>query len=163
MVLRQLVSFLIRNSLSQVLSACLSSIFALRRLRNHDLRSDQLHLVVQATTIASILYATPAWWGFAGEGDRQRLERMVARLRCIGYLPTDFPSVETLAEEADRNLFKSISQCPSHVLRHLLKNKPTSLRSLSIRAHNYVLPPKDNRNFLSRVLYSAICPPMGDA
>src|SRR6218665_1245633 len=24
-------------------------------------------------------------------------------------------------------------------------------------------PPKDNRNFLSRALYNAICPPMGDA
>src|SRR6218665_305034 len=85
------------------------------------------------------------------------------RLRRMGYLPTDFPSVETLAVEADRNLFKSISQCPSHVLRHLLKDKPTSSRSLRARAHNFVLPPKDNRNFLSRVLYSAICPPMGDA
>src|SRR6218665_1741662 len=63
--------------------------------------------------------------GFAGVGDRQRLERLVARLRRMGYLPTDFPSVQTLAEEADRNLFKTISQCPSHVLRHLLTDKPT--------------------------------------
>src|SRR6218665_1616789 len=115
---------------SQVLSACSSSIFDLRLLRNHGLRSDQLHLVARATTIASILYATPAWWGFAGEGDRQRLERLVARLRRMGYLPTDFPSVETLAVEADRNLFKSISQFTSHVLRHSLKDKPTSSRSL---------------------------------
>jgi len=110
-----------------VLSACSSSIFALRLLRNHGLRNGQLHLVARATNVASILYgmyAIPAWWGFAGEGDRQRLERLVARLCRMGYLPTDFPSVETLAEEADRNLFKSISQCPSHVLRHLLKDRP---------------------------------------
>src|SRR6218665_1616894 len=125
------------DHVSQVLSACSSSIFALRLLRNHGLRSNQLHLLARATTVASIhsiLYATPAWWGFAGEGDRQRLERLVARLRRMGYLPTYFPSVETLAVEADRNLFKSISQCPFHVLRHLLK-----------------------------VLYNAIYPPMGDA
>src|SRR6218665_3320914 len=68
-----------------------------------------------------------------------------------------------LAEEADGNLFKTIAQCPSHVLRHLLTDKPTSSRSLRVRAHNFVLPPKDNRNFLSRALYNAICPPMGDA
>src|SRR6218665_1772341 len=59
------------DHVAQVLSACSSSIFALRLLRNHDLRSDQLHLVARATTIASILYATPGWWGFAGVGDRQ--------------------------------------------------------------------------------------------
>src|SRR6218665_3613556 len=130
------------DHVSQVLSACSSSIFALRLLRNHSLWSDQLHLVARATTIASILYAIPAWWGFAGEGGRQRLERLVARLRRMGYLPTDFPSVETLALEADRNIFKTISQCPSHVLRHLLKDKPTSSRSLRVRAHNFVLPLK---------------------
>src|SRR6218665_3369248 len=151
------------DHVSQVLSACSSSIFALRLLRNHSLTSDQLHLVARATTIASILYATPAWWGFAGVGDRQRLERLVARLRRMGYLPTDFPSVETLAKEADRNLFKAISQCPSHVLRHLLADKPTSSQSLCVRVHNFVLPPKDNGHFLSRALYNAICPPMGDA
>src|SRR6218665_2400379 len=86
----------------------------------------------------------------AGVGDRQRLERLVARLRPIGDSQRESPSVETLAEEADRNLFKTISQCPSHVLRHLLTDKPTSLRSLRVRTHNFVLPFKDNRNFLSR-------------
>ena len=143
------------DHVSQVLSACSSSIFALRLLRNQGLRRDQLHLVARATTIASIMYATPAWWGFAGVGDRQRLEQLVARLRRMGYLPTDFPSVETLAEEADRNLFKTISQCPSHILRHLLIDRPTSSWSLRVRAHNFVLPLGHYNN--------AICPPMGDA
>src|SRR6218665_2945411 len=124
-------------------------------------------MTVILAKLAGNLVATPTWRGFACGGDRQRPGRLVARLRRVGYLPTEFPSVETLAVEADRNLFKSISQCPSHVLRHLLKDKPTSSRSLRVRAHNFVLatvlPPKDNRNFLSRVLYNAICPPMGDA
>jgi len=31
--------------------------------------------------------------------------------------------------------------------------KPVSARSLRARAHNFVLPPKDNRNFVSRALY----------
>src|SRR6218665_1890438 len=42
-------------------------------------------------TVASILSAAPAWWGFAGEGDRHRLERLVARMRRSGCLPPDFP------------------------------------------------------------------------
>src|SRR6218665_459913 len=134
---------------SRVLSACASSTFALRLLRTHGLGSDQLHLVARATTVGSImLYASPAWWGFAGIGDRQRFERLLARLRRCGFLPYDFPSIETLANEADRKLLKSISQCPSHVLRHLLIEKPTSGCSLCPRAHNFIQPPKDNRNYL---------------
>src|SRR6218665_2633937 len=74
--------------------------------------SDQLHLVARATTVGSIMYASSAWWGFASLGDRQRFERLLARLRRCGFLPCDFPSIETLANEADRKLLKSISQCP---------------------------------------------------
>ena len=51
-------------------------------------------------------------------------------LRKWGYLPYDFPSVETLADEADRKLLRSLTQCQYHVLRHLLKGKPTPVRSL---------------------------------
>ena len=82
----------------------------------------------------------PGVVGVCGRGGPPVLELLVARLRRMGYLPMDFPSVKTLAEEADRNLFKSISQCPYHVLRHLLKDKPTTSRSLRLRAHNFVLP-----------------------
>src|SRR6218665_1689727 len=105
----------------------------------------------------------PGVVGVCGRGGPPALERLVARLWHMGYLSMDFPSVETLTVEADRNLFKSISQCPSHILWHLLTDKPTSSRYLRVRAHDFVLPPKDNRNFLSRVLYNAICLPMGDA
>src|SRR6218665_597932 len=79
------------------------------------------------------------------------------RRRC--YLPSDFQNIASLAEEADRRLFKSIMQCQTHVLRHLFIDKPTSTHSLRVRAHNFILPLKDNRNFVSMVLYEAICPP----
>jgi len=58
----------------------------------------ELHLVARANTIAFFLYATPAWWGFAGERDRLHLERLIARMRQMGYLPSDFPNIESLAE-----------------------------------------------------------------
>src|SRR6218665_2858071 len=47
----------------------------------------------RTTTVAAILYATPAWWGFAGEGDRIHLKRLIARMRRRGYLPDDFPKI----------------------------------------------------------------------
>ena len=41
-------------------------------------------------------------------------------------------------------------------VNYLLTSPP--LRALRVRAHNFILPPKDNRNFVSRVLYEALCP-----
>src|SRR6218665_2558096 len=81
------------DHVSQVLNTCASSMFALRFLRTHGLQPQEPPLVARATTVASILYATPALWGFAGEGDRVRLERLIARMRRRGYLPDDFPKI----------------------------------------------------------------------
>src|SRR6218665_1775315 len=50
---------------------------ALRTLRSHG----QLEEVTRVTTMATLLYAAPAWWGFASEGDMGRIERFIGRLR----------------------------------------------------------------------------------
>src|SRR6218665_4188060 len=73
----------------ETLKPCSSSTYALRLLRSHGLQPREPHLVARATTVATMLHAAPAWWGFAGEGDRQRLERLITRMRRSGYLPTD--------------------------------------------------------------------------
>src|SRR6218665_1616927 len=104
-------------------------------LRTHGLQPQELHLVARTTTVSSILYATPAWGGREGEGDRLRLERLIARMRRRGYLPSNFLNIVclSLAKEADRRLFKSIIQCQTQVLRHLFIDKPTSTRSLRVK------------------------------
>src|SRR6218665_3800972 len=130
--------FTMTDHVSQVLNTCSSSLFALRLLRTHGLQPQELHLVARATTVAFNLYATPAWWGFAGEGDRLRLERLIARMRREGYLPSDFPDIASLAEEAGCRLFKSIIQCQTHVLRRLFIDKPTCTRYIRVRAHNFI-------------------------
>src|SRR6218665_1632877 len=140
----------------ETLKTCSSATYALRLLRSHGLQPRELHLVARATTVAAMLYAAPAWWGFAGEGDRQRFERLITRMSRSGYLPTDFPDFATLAEDADYNLFNSIRSNKTHVLRHYFIEKPISTRLLRERAHNFVLPPRDNRNFVSRALYKAL-------
>jgi len=125
-------------------------------MRSHGLQPRELHLVAKATTVATLLYAAPAWWGFAGEADHQRLERLITRMRRSGYLPTDFPDFATLAEDADHNLFNSIRRNKAHVLRHYFVKKPISNRLLRERAHNFILPPRDNRNVVSSALYKAL-------
>ena len=117
------------DHVSQVLSACSSSIFALRLLRNHGLcRSDQLHLVARGTTIASILYAPRGGGGLRARGTASAWN---------GWWPDCGVWVTC------QRIFRAS--------RLLL------WRLTEIYSSNFVLPPKDNRNFLSRVLYSAIC------
>src|SRR6218665_1505630 len=133
-----------------------SSIYALRMLRSHGLQHKQLQLVARMTTIASLLYASPAWWGFSPAADRSKLERLVARHRCGGYLPADHPSFENLAMIADQRFYRSIIHNPYHVLRRFfLENAPTG-HNLLPRAHNFVLPIKDNNNFVSRILHNEL-------
>src|SRR6218665_481220 len=83
------------DHLDQLLSSCASSIFALRTLKSHGLPPPLLQQVARATTVASLLYASPAWWGLANAEDKSRMERLLGRLRQGGYLPADFPSVQT--------------------------------------------------------------------
>src|SRR6218665_3392596 len=72
--------------LDEILSSSTSSIHALRVLRSHGLGSPQLFEVARSTTLASMLYASPAWWGFTTAQDRDRLERLMGRLR-RGFSP----------------------------------------------------------------------------
>src|SRR6218665_1346103 len=43
-------------------------VLPLRLLRSHGLQPQELQLVARATTVASILYAAPAWWKIRRRG-----------------------------------------------------------------------------------------------
>src|SRR6218665_2039143 len=148
------------SHLYELLSNCASSIHALRMLRTHGLQPPQLQEVARMTTVASLLYVSPAWWGFSftSAQDRDRLERMVGRLRRCGYLPESAPSFAEMASKADKSLFRSITSNPGHVLSRFLPRAKSTGYNLRPRAHVYELPKKDNRtcNFMPRVLYSDI-------
>jgi len=44
-----------------------------------------LQLIFWTTALAKLLYATPAWWGFANFGDMNRLEAFLRRAGKSGY------------------------------------------------------------------------------
>ena len=50
------------DHMDRTISSCASSQFALRTLRSHSLRPQELQLVARLTTVASLLFASPAWW-----------------------------------------------------------------------------------------------------
>src|SRR6218665_3090316 len=77
--------------ISGVLESCSRSLYALRILRSHGLPESALHEVARATTLVRLLYASPAWWGFASASDKSRVERFLQRTIRMGYLPPALP------------------------------------------------------------------------
>ena len=61
------------NHLDEILSSSVSSI----------------HVISRFTTLASMLYASSAWWGFICARDKDRLEKLIGRLQRGGFLPGD--------------------------------------------------------------------------
>ena len=64
--------------------------------------------------------------------------------------------VKTLCNTADCCLFRHVLSNPAHVLRPYMPPQRTSAYALRKRSHNYVLPRKDGRNFLNRMLFHDI-------
>src|SRR6218665_67518 len=72
------------------MGACSRSLYALRVLRVHGLPSAVLHKVSRAR----LPYA---WWGFAKQKHRNRLERLLQRMRRMEYLPSSTPMLLILS------------------------------------------------------------------
>src|SRR6218665_214676 len=143
--------------LDQILSSCASSCYALRVHRCHGLPTPQLQEVARASTVASLMYASPSWWGFTSAGDRERMERLINKLKRCGFLPMSAPSASTLANEADQRLFRSVTRNPNHVLHKLLPDVRRASYNLRPRAHaGFELPLKDDSKIISRLLYKDI-------
>ena len=55
-----------------VMSSCARTLYGLRTLRAHGMPQAALQLVFRSIALAKLLYAAPAWWGFANAGDRNQ-------------------------------------------------------------------------------------------
>ena len=96
------------NHVDSVIASCSQSMYALRVLKAHGLPAAALHTVTRATTIARLLYASPAWWGLTIEKDRSRLDKLYTRIKRMNYLPDNAPPFPSLVGKADERLFRSI-------------------------------------------------------
>ena len=101
-----------------------------------------------------IMYASPAWWGFATASDKQRIEAFVRRGVLLGLYQADDPTPAELSADSDDNLFECILSNSHHVLNHLLPDKINHEHNLRDRRHNRSLCVKaDEKNFLIRQLF----------
>jgi len=91
-----------------------------------------------------------------GPGGRDLIDRFYQRAIRGGFLPSDAPTVDTLAQRADDALLGTITRDRCHVLRHLCQERPMIRYELRARPNPFALPIKDNRNFISRLIYKNI-------
>ena len=145
------------SHINAVLASCSSSMYALNVLRSHGLSSVALQEVEKATTVAHLMYASPAWWGYTQAKELAKVEQLLGRMKRRGLLCPQAKSAATMAIEADKRLFDAICSNQSHVLHRLFPPpRPPTGYELRSRSHSFTLPHKDDRNFISRALFNNI-------
>src|SRR6218665_2538042 len=108
--------------------------------------------------IARLLYAAPAWRGFATAQDCSRIDRFINKIVNLGYLPAHCQTFNSLVNTAEDRLFSSVIRNSYHVLRPLFPPILTRRPGLRKRAHPFTLPLKDDKQCIPRVLYRALLP-----
>ena len=94
--------------------------------------------------------------GLANVSLLDRLEALVRRAKRCGVYPPNGSSLVEIMDIADSKLFSRSLDNDWHVLHHLLPPKKINAYALRPKAHNIVLPVKNNltsKNFLYRLLY----------
>jgi hypothetical protein len=155
-------NFSVQHHIDEVTTSCARSLFALRTLRAHGMKSTDLHTVFQSAIISRLTYAAPAWWGFANAADRNRLENFLKKGAHAGFCSPGTRTFVQLCEDADDTLFEQIIMHPAHVLHSFLQIKTSVDHDYNLRQrkHKFALPDNSNSlldcNFMNRVLFKNI-------
>ena len=67
-----------------------------------------------------LTYTVPAWWGFANFAERNRVEAFMCQAIKNGYCAHSTPPVAHLYDQADQQLFATVTQNNAHPLQQLL-------------------------------------------
>src|SRR6218665_1914862 len=128
-------------------------LFLSKLVTTHGLPHQALKIVARATTINRILYVGPAWWGYANASDKGRIQRFLDRMYKSGFLTEQDTDIESQVTAADNNLLRTVDRNERRVLRRLFPSEKPRIYDLRPRARNFILPLKDDSNFIPRVLF----------
>ena len=145
-----------QSHISEVIKNCSQTLFALRTMRQHGLDNKSLMQVFSAKILTKITYACPSWWGFISTSSRQQLESFLNKAIKFGYYPPNHSNFAQIVETQECNLFHSIASNSNHCLYHLLPPKKQTNYDLRRRGHDFILPLKDDCNFIERCLFKYI-------
>ena len=93
------------------------------------LSEDNLAIVFKSVALAKILYASPAWWGFANSSDKQRLEAFLRRCTRLHFY-RQAPSVTELVEDLEEQLFANVFTYDHHLLSYILPDRNNRMYNL---------------------------------
>jgi len=117
----------------------------------HGLCRMGIQAVFRSVILVRLLYASSAWWGFAGAQDRQKVHSFLRRSAQSGFCSSDSPSFDDLCIQANQSLFNKVLHNPDHVLHRLLP-------PVAHKAHNYCLRPRAHeRSFPERLTHLTDC------
>ena len=66
--------------------------------------------------LAKLLYASPAWWGFATTANKQRIEYSSVEVFGSAMYGDGYPTATQLAEDADESLLNRIKYCTTNIM-----------------------------------------------
>ena len=117
------------------------------------LSQNPMHCLWYATRPRSAVSCIlPAWWGCARAADRERIDRFLRKLHRAGYShKVHFDDLIKPAAGKLRCKVKKNNEC--NVLRPLFPPLAQRSHSLRPRAHDFVLPRKDYKNYILRIFY----------
>lgn len=94
---------LVTALVEEIPGSCSSSLYTLKTLQGHRMLVRALCDVTRTTTMARLMYASPAWWEFLSKGEREHIQWFFHRMIWEGWRLT-----RCRANLADEQLFKTI-------------------------------------------------------
>ena len=151
--------FSMEQHITEVISSSARALYALRILRVHGMKDEDLQTVFRATALSKLLYASPSWWGFTNVDQRNRLEGFIRKATKARFYRQGLPNFSELCRAADVALFNRIVTNGHHPLQGFLPPRRSRPYNMRPRDHEFQLPDKQNsiheRNFLIRIFYTS--------
>ena len=116
---------------------CNQRLYLLNQLKKQSLPRAELQSVFVAIVLSRLLYASPAWNGYATASN---MKKVLIKAKRWQIVDEDYV-LEELFRDCDRTLF-SAAQSNNHCLNHLFLVKPNRVHTMSLRprGHNFALP-----------------------
>jgi len=120
----------VSEHICHVISDSAQSLYTLHVLQHHGMNDVGLQTVFRAVVVTRLMYASPAWRGFAMATDLKRVDTFLRRCKRCGYCSSDLPDFEELLDESDHRLFCKIL---NHKLHKLFPPQSTASQHYHLR------------------------------
>jgi len=75
---------------NRVIDSSAQSIHAIRLLWAYGMSNEPLHIIYRAISIAKLMYAASAWWGFTSAANHKHTEEVSGMPKELVYVPTTY-------------------------------------------------------------------------